>query len=291
MLKAFVDKGLHYSDIAILTRTNAQISRIKGVMDEIGLPAIVVSGDDDPFKKSDIQGIMAWMDIVINMKDSIHLRRALSFPNEFLSRLSIQKLQLEALKREVSLFMAIYESQEGQDFKETYDQITDRMLNGQYIASDLFRTLIDILGIRQRYVAEKLTNRMKEADRAYNAILRWEESRSNLGENYDADVFLKWFRYRDIQEKMIQANQDAVKLMTVHASKGLEFPVVIIAGLADGIFPSRKSADLEEERRLFYVALTRAKDHLILTYPEMTETWGGKEVPAQESRFIKEALG
>lgn len=94
----------------------------------------------------------------------------------------------------------------------------------------------------------------------------------------------------DLQEKLVQENTDAVKLMTVHASKGLEFPSVFVIGMNQNVFPSKRTVDMEEERRLFYVAITRAKDRLYLTRPEQREAYpGGRMALQAESQFIQES--
>ena len=109
-----------------------------------------------------------------------------------------------------------------------------------------------------------------------------------MGEDSSLSAFLKWVRYRDMQEKLFD-NKDAVKLMTVHASKGLEFHSVFVIGMVEDLFPSKQTSDMEEERRLCYVAVTRAKEHLCLTLPKSMEpTWGGKPFKTKPSRFLEE---
>ena len=109
-----------------------------------------------------------------------------------------------------------------------------------------------------------------------------------MGEDISLSAFLKWVRYRDMQEKLFD-NKDAVKLMTVHASKGLEFHSVFVIGMVEDLFPSKQTSDMEEERRLCYVAVTRAKEHLCLTLPKSMEpTWGGKPFKTKPSRFLEE---
>ena len=120
-------------------------------------------------------------------------------------------------------------------------------------------------------------------------VEQWQEIQDSLGESRGIHSFLKWIKTRDLQEKLVQEKVDAVKLMTVHASKGLEFPVVFVIGMNQNVFPSKRTEDSEEERRLFYVAITRAKDRLYLTRPEQRVAYPGGPMALQmESQFIRE---
>ncbi|MGE5528090.1 MAG: ATP-dependent helicase [Patescibacteria group bacterium] len=278
-----------YRDIAVLARTNAQLEKLKYYMDAVRIPAVLVSGNDDPFTKPDIRGLVAWMDIMVNKRDSINLQRALSFPEQFIPYLAFQQIKLGALRREIPILDAVFDSPLALKFREVAGRIGERLKAGATgAASEVFGVLVDELGIRKDYEEKGLTNRMQDANRAYAAMCRWEDSKRALGEDYSAGAFLKWLRYKDVQEKLIQDQQDAVRLMTVHAAKGLEFPAVFVAGMVDGVFPSKRSADLEEERRLFYVALTRAKDYLSVTCSTSLEDRTGNVIPAQPSRFLAE---
>ncbi|MGE5551488.1 MAG: ATP-dependent helicase [Bacteroidota bacterium] len=278
-----------YRDIAVLARTNAHVERLRWYLDMAYIPTTLVSEGDDPFKKPDIKGLMAWMDIMTNNRDSVNLQRALAFPQEFIPYIAFQQIKLDALRREVSVLDAVFDSALASKFREVAGRIGERLKScEQGTASELLGILIDELGVRKMYEEKGLTNRMQDANRAYAAMLRWEDSKRVLGEECGVRAFLKWLRYRDVQEKLIQEHQDAVRLMTVHAAKGLEFPAVFVAGVADGVFPSKRALDIEEERRLFYVALTRAKDYLTVTCPQTVEGWGGKPLVAGQSKFLAE---
>ena len=99
---------------------------------------------------------------------------------------------------------------------------------------------------------------------------------------------MEWLRLSNIAEKPIRTRDPCkVQLMTVHGSKGLEFDHVYVVGMAQGVFPGR--GDLEEERRLFYVAMTRAREYLNVSGPKMMTGWNGRAEPVQESQFIAEA--
>jgi DNA helicase-2/ATP-dependent DNA helicase PcrA len=121
-------------------------------------------------------------------------------------------------------------------------------------------------------------------------VQRWHFVQDAIGESVSIYSFLRWLRTKDLQEKLVQEPDNAVKLMTVHASKGLEFPVVFVIGMNQNVFPSKRTEDIEEERRLFYVAITRAKDRLYITRPEKREAYpGGPMVLQMESQFIRES--
>lgn len=280
--------GVKPNDIAVLARTNAQIEEVKNFLDSQNVSTQVVSSSDDVFKKSDIKSLMAWLDVICNREDSINLKRALAFPKQYVTPMQLSQLELIALERVISLFGALKEPES--PALEFISDLNDILASIPEMdtASEWFRVLLDVLNIRGFYHENNTTNRLITLDLVESKIRRWEDSKREAGEDYRLRSFLKWLRYRDIQEKLIQKRQDSVNLMTVHASKGLEFNTVIIAGMNQGVFPSKKTHDLEEERRLFYVALTRAKQYLFITRAENVADWGGKMKKTDPSQFIQE---
>lgn len=126
---------------------------------------------------------------------------------------------------------------------------------------------------------------VKNLESTRGIISRWEEKQQTLGGMVTINEMLNWIRLRDIQDKMAD-DRNEIKLMTIHASKGLEFETVFIIGMNQGTFPSR--GDIEEERRLFYVAVTRAKTNLFISRAKKKLDWSCNEVPTEESQFIQE---
>jgi len=125
-------------------------------------------------------------------------------------------------------------------------------------------------------------------DNATNAIDDWELTQAVLGEATSPQAFLTWLRTRDVQEQLMQQQADGgVNILTVHAAKGLEWEHVIVPGCNQNIFPSRRG-DPEEERRLFYVAVTRAKDTLWLSYADERTSREGYRSQVKPSPYLSE---
>ena len=282
------DHGAALSDIAVLARNNAQIHRIKNVLVTNGVPAQVISNAGDVFKRHDIKLLFSWVEAIYNPRNDVNLKKTFSFPKNYFTKSDVSALELEALSEDAPL-IAVIEKRETQ-FMSDYRAVQSKISETEaWTPSGCMRAVVEALQIGEFYGEQKLQNRIQDAEEAYAACLRWERSKEAVGEDKGITSFLRWLRYRDMQEKLIE-EKDAVKLMTVHASKGLEFETVFVIGVSQGVFPSGRTSDLEEERRLFYVALTRAQERLVVTWPMETEPpWGGNPKPAEISQFILEA--
>jgi DNA helicase-2/ATP-dependent DNA helicase PcrA len=281
-------EGVNYKNFAVLARTNSQIDRMHLKLEQAQIPSVRVSGNNDVFKKHDIKSMMAWLDFMQNKLDNINLKKALKFPREFIPDMALQQIELDAMMNDISLYEAI----ERDDNKKFIQIVMDleKMFShlDDYTPSNCLRILVDVLGIEGFYKSQGLLNRLEDAETAYNFMLVWENSKKGLGEDYSLSAFLRYLKHRDIQEKLIE-EKDAVKLMTIHASKGLEFDAVFITGMNQGVFPSKKTQDFEEERRLFYVAVTRARDQLVITRAKKVEpSWGYDLKDMEPSQFIEE---
>ncbi|WP_141432441.1 ATP-dependent helicase [Bacillus sp. 03113] len=283
------EKGYSYKDIAILSRTNAQLQKTKMELAVSNIPNVLIN-NDDLMKNRDIRSIVAWLEVITNHKDNRALSIALRYPHPFLTQMEESKVKMKALEDDSSHLEVLHQS----DFpgvKEFFSigkKIFKTWMDEEETSvSRLFEIAADILGVLDDYKEKGLNNRIESFESSLNYIRNWEKSKTNLGEDASLSGFLKWLKYRDIHEKLIQ-EKDAVKLMTVHGSKGLEFPVVIMIGMVEEVFPSKKTNDLEEERRLAYVGFTRAKEKLILSYAANRQLFNGTLVPAERSRFIDE---
>jgi DNA helicase-2/ATP-dependent DNA helicase PcrA len=291
-VKALQVSGTPLKEIAILARTNNQIDMLKEIMDEMDIPAIRVSGKDDPFKKRDIYLLLCWINHICNRQDSFTLKKIINFPRQFVSPIQLKEFEIKAMEKDITLDEALNLSSDINIQKHFFDVIKtveNRVMGeGASDMSQYFKILVEVLDMKHFYDDQGLTNRVKDMERAYQYMWRWEQSKKELGEDSSVYAFLKWLRYRDIQEKFILETQDAVKLMTVHASKGLEFNTVFVIGMNQGVFPSKKTQDIEEERRLFYVAITRAKERLFISRPKEITGFNGLPFNPEPSQFIEE---
>lgn len=276
-------EGIPLKNIAILARTNNQIDNIQRILEQAQVPCLRIGGREDPFNSPAVRPLLQWMYFLYNKRDNIALKKCLK---QFDVRpLQFSELEFKALADEISLWDALQTVRQDHShsvfpFITAVDAIALRMIaEGVTLPTECFDLLTELLNVNKHFNSAAVSG-------AKYSIARWEESKQELGEDNSIPAFLKFLRYRDVQEKLIQ-EQDAVKLMTVHASKGLEFDTVIVAGLNQGIFPSKRG-DIEEERRLFYVAVTRAKNRLILTCPERAPDWRGDLQPMPPSQFLDE---
>lgn len=275
-----------YKDFAVLARTNKQLEVLQSTLKKLNIPCEIINNQGDIFKKNDIRMLLNLIQAAINPKDDTLLKKVVNFPVQRLTDIELEKLELEALDNEKYL-VNIFEkhpktSKLINDFKHL-------MEDDYYHANEIFRSAINGFGLEYMYKAEGRQAKIEDLEHAYNEITRWMNRQSTLGEDRSIFAFIKWLHLKDIQEKLVE-EKDTVKLMTVHASKGLEFNSVFVIGMNQNTFPSHRTEDIEEERRLFYVAITRAKNRLYITRPELVSVWGNKSIEAKESQFIQEMM-
>lgn len=285
------------ASIAVLARTNRLIDMILPVLEGMGIPVQRVTGGDDTFKAPGVRGILDWMNLVHNKRDTMTVKKCLSFlvKQYHSSDLQMKELELEAMQKDLTLFQAMELHQHDDLYfvktliEKIHEIESEINSGGAFAPSHCFQIVDRCLGTSENYKCAGLENRIKDIQKAIKAMEIWERSKSALGESCSTQAFLKWLRYRDIQEKMFEEKQ-AVKLMTVHAAKGLEFDTVILAGMNQGVFPSRRSEkeNPEEERRVCYVAITRPKNRLIITRSETMKDFRGSPVVAEESQYLRE---
>lgn len=275
------------SNYAILARTNSQIELVHRVLKESKIPSMILSGSEDPLKRPDIKSLLAYMDWAINPSDEMSFKRVLQFPEKKLKDTQLQQAEQVAIDKSIELWRALIGSQEQSVFQYVSDlHDLAEGIRGSYFASDAFANLVGRLKLKEFYYERSLHNRVDEIEKAVTYILFWVERQQKAGEDCSPTAFLKWLKIRDIQEKLME-DRDAVKVMTIHGSKGLEFPTVFLVGMNEEVFPHRNTTNMEEERRLAFVAVTRAKDRLIVSSSRTMNNWG-KEESLLPSRFIAE---
>lgn len=275
-----------YSNYAILTRTNKQMEPFIQTFKAFNIPYQVLSNKEDPLKKYDVRMILSILEVVLNPKDDNTLKKVINFPVRRINELKLQQIENVMVDESISFAEALEDVEEVQGFMQRLDSIHTYITEECSEASKVFSTAVSTSGLIKKYEKENRENKLDDIDRAFEVIERWENIQRELGESTDISNFLKWVHMKDIQEKLME-QRDAVKIMTVHGSKGLEFNTVFVVGMNQSVFPSKRG-DLEEERRLFYVAITRAKEKLYITRAKKTLDWSGKEVDTIESKFIKE---
>lgn len=284
-VKELVANGVSYQDMAILYRTNAQSRVFEQELLKQNIPYRII-GNFYFYSRKEIKDLLAYMRLVYNPDDDLSLLRVINTPKRGIGNKTLRSLEEEASLYHTSLFQAINSGKE-LAFKElilTLQKDLEKMTLTEFVDNILEKT-----GMRRALKEEKTL----EADirleylEEFKSVTKMFESR--VGEISLADFLLEISLVADSEEYKDDPNR--LTLMTVHAVKGLEFSYVFLAGLEEGIFPHRNSmdtlAELEEERRLMYVAITRAKDKLFITSAKKRMLFGQENI-AVPSRFIKE---
>lgn len=292
-----IQNGGKPSDIAVLARTNGQLEIIKEKLSEAKMTAVLVNKNADPLKRTDIKKLISFMSLVVNPKDEKALWSCINFPANRMTDLEKATLlskpnwsserPLDVLRTEGS--------QKVQDFVRIVDdfkhlaQFNDGNKTSffDFDAYEAMRESAYAIGLKSFYKEKGLQNRIDDMLAALRYVKHWCQQQEAAGERNNIEAFLKWMRIRDIQD-YFRKDEDAVQLLTVHGSKGLEFDTVILVGMNQGTFPSKRTVDMEEERRLMYVAVTRAKRRLVLTRPREIALYGKKTFQPQRSQFIRE---
>ncbi len=287
--------GEKYSDIAVLYRTNAQSRVLEEMLMRAGIPYRVYGGLRF-YDRKEIKDIIAYLRCIINPSDDISLRRIINQPKRSIGESTIRELLLFAAKQNVPLYSALMDVPETlsarprkcvREFGELMSELV--ALHETMGLSDFVALLVEKTGLRAQYerdLSDEAKTRIENMDEFLGAVREFELAADDPTlNNYLENVAL----ITDLDQA--EASTKHVTLMTVHSAKGLEFHTVFIAGLEEGVFPSGRSMQepgrLEEERRLCYVAITRAKENLYISYATQRMLYNQLNMNAL-SRFIDE---
>lgn len=295
LIKTFHKIEDNYKDIAILGRTNKQIQEAAEALQSAGIPCVVRTKSADCMESQDAKKIFAWMEAFLNPNNDVAIESVLNWPETTIQPREKQKAEMFMLSNDCSLKTALEATETAVAFLEIFSDIqTVKWENydedEEISAVDLFDIIVEQTAIVHLYAEKGLTNRIQTIREIDATIRAWQEHQVEIGEPYTAEAWLERYRMRMLEsDKQEENHEDAVQLMTAHGSKGLEFECVIIIGCNNKSFPLAR-ADIQEERRLFYVAVTRAKKYLYLTRSEMRTIWGNQMEEAEQSLFINEMM-
>ncbi len=284
-IKRLLDSGYQKKDIAILYRTNAQSRLVEEMFLKSNMPYKVV-GSYYFYNRKEVKDLICYLRLILNNHDEISLRRVINVPKRGIGDATISRLEEEAKEQNTSMFEIISKGKE-QLFKELILHLTKESEN--LSLTELIDLILTDTGMREEYEAEKTmeSERRLEVLEEFKSITKSFEERT--GSVSLSDFLEEISLIADVTEH--KEDEDVVTLMTMHSAKGLEFEVVFLVGMEDGIFPHQNSfceeGGLEEERRLCYVGITRAKEKLYITNAKR-RTLYGKDVMNSPSRFIKE---
>ncbi len=286
---------LQLKDFVVLFRTNYQSRALEEAFNRGGIPYIIVGGVAF-YKRKEIKDLLAYLKLVINQRDDASFLRVVNFPARGIGDVTIDYVRSFASKNQLSMaevatrvdeIVEIQPRQRNQ-LKQFGNLLNKyRRLKDELSISEFTRSLTDELQIVRTLKEENTVesqNRMENIQEFLAGIAEFQaENPEGTLQDYLSEVSL----VADVDRW--DTNRNSVTLMTVHAAKGLEFPVVFVSGLEEGLFPigSKEQDELEEERRLFYVAITRAKKKVYLSHSRQRFRFG-KLSYQSPSRFLAE---
>ncbi len=295
------------SSFAVLYRTNAQSRSMEEALRKLNIPYRIYGGLSF-YSRKEIKDLLAYFRLTINHNDEDALQRAINQPSRGIGKTSMEKMIVAADEYNVNLWEVINDPgkyhvavnsgivKKVTDFATMIKSFRAEMKKKE--AFEVARHIAVSSGILKLYREEDTPegiSRVENIEELLNAIKEFseaaaEQNEGDLAEQGTLEEFMQNVALLTDADKD-EDNNDKVSLMTIHAAKGLEFPNVFIVGLEENLFPSIHSinsrADLEEERRLFYVALTRAMNKVTLSYAESRYQWGQFTI-SEPSRFLEE---
>lgn len=295
----------HYynKDFAILYRTNAQSRSFEESLRKMGI-AYRIYGGVSFYQRKEIKDLLAYLRVIVNTNDEEALKRIINYPVRGIGKTTIEKLVIIANEQNIPVFNVVVRAGEFGFRAGTLEALQNFATMIRYFQSMLTNNnAFDVatqVGKDTNLVKELFNDKTTEGlaryenvQELFNSIKEWTESPSNddgeLGDKSLGSYLQQITLLTDADDD--KENNDVVKLMTIHAAKGLEFGCVFVGGVEETLFPSAMSIntreELEEERRLFYVAVTRAKERLWLTYANSRYRFG-QLVQNEPSRFIEE---
>lgn len=283
-----------YKDIAILGRTNKQIQEAAAALTAAGIPNVVRTKSADVLESQEAKKLFAWMEAILNPRDDATIEIVLNWPETTIQPREKNNVEMYMLSNDCSFKTALEATESAVGFLDMYRDIQEIVwenydLDEEISAMDLFEYVTAGTGIVENYHDKGLINRINTIYELRDTIQSWQDHQVDIGEPYTAAAWLERYRMRMLEAVNKQEeHEDAVQIMTAHGSKGLEFEAVIIIGCNNKSFPLGRG-DIEEERRLFYVALTRAKKYLYLTRSrQKSVVWGNMPKEEEESIFLQE---
>jgi len=298
---------------AILYRTNAQSRSLEEALRKLNIPYRIYGGLSF-YQRKEIKDLLAYMRLCVNNNDEEALRRIINYPARGIGKTTQEKVIIVAEQRDttqwqvysnpqqfslgfnsgvlnkIDAFVTMIRSFSAQVKKKNAFDLAKLIAGSSGILKELYEDKTPE-GISRYENIEELLNAIKEYSERETPLIPGQELNAEEQEIKTLDMFLQEIALITDADTKDDDDRDKVSMMTIHAAKGLEFPYVYVVGMEENLFPSIQSLssrpDLEEERRLFYVALTRAEQKLHLSYAETRYRWGNLTI-CEPSRFIEE---
>ena len=284
-----------YSDFAILYRMNTQSRAIEDIFRREDIPYKIVGGLKF-YERKEIKDIISYLRLIQNPSDNLSLKRIINEPKRGIGKTSLENIEQIANVNEISMYEVIKDADKyglnrvflnSRDFINVMEEL--RHKKDELVISELIKQTLKKTGYTKALEDEntiEAENRIENLEEFLTVAMEFEEESADNG----LSEFLEGITLSSDIDNM-EESDESVTLMTLHSAKGLEFPVVFLVGMEEGIFPGYKSIsepkDLEEERRLCYVGITRAKQYLFLTCSKQRTIFGSTSCN-QISRFLNE---
>ena len=302
-------EGYNYSDFAILYRMNTQSRAIEDILRREDVPYKIVGGLKF-YERKEIKDTIAYLRLIQNGNDNLSLKRIINEPKRGIGKTSLEKVEQLAEATETSMYDVIKRADEfglnrvflnSREFINVIEELKSK--KDELSVSEMIKLTLKKTGYTKALEQEntiEAENRIANLDELLNVAIEFEEE---FAEN-SLQEFLEGITLSSDLDNL-EEQEDSVTLMTLHSAKGLEFPVVFLVGMEEGIFPGYQSMmepkELEEERRLCYVGITRAKENLFLTCSKQRTVFGStsynptsrflQEIPEELLEGYKEAFG
>lgn len=284
-------RGMRFDDIAILFRSSASSRSLEDELRKKRIPYRMVGGIKF-YERKEVKDVLAYLKLIVNTADNISLSRIINIPVRGIGATSLKKVEEFSHQQDQSLYKAlevmIHDSARSlkltskakvgvEQFIHLIQDLKSKI--SQQSVTEFFKEVLKESGYKQELLASQDSDaqeRWNNIEQLYNALATYQNVEESNGEKASIEGFLQTIT---LDQQTDDSQFGVVSLMTVHAAKGLEFPLVFIISAEEGSFPSYQSLEkgetaLEEERRLFYVAMTRAKSKLHLSYARGRMLWG-----------------
>ncbi|MDW8012177.1 MAG: UvrD-helicase domain-containing protein [Bacteroidota bacterium] len=288
-------RGYRYGDIAVLYRTNAQSQALEEACRHFGVPYVLV-GSLSFYQRKEIKDALAYLRLLVNPADTVSWLRIINVPPRGIGAATLEHLRATADSWNCSFWEALQRSAEIPQLRRSACETLQHLIS----TIEQFRAALDhqpldtvvleyleAVGLLGYYRSSDEEERYANLERFIATVAEYVEQATSI------PTLREYLQHIALLSEVDQTQQDAdaVTLMTLHAAKGLEFPIVFIVGLEDGLLPIARSAsiaeELEEERRLLYVGITRAQERLYLSYAQYRRRWG-EVLPSRPSPFLSE---
>ncbi len=299
------NNNYEFLNFAVLYRTNSQSRAFEDAFRRYSIP-YKIYGSISFYQRAEIKNIVAYLRLIVNKNDDQALKRIINFPKRGIGNTTIDKLSELADTYSLSVWQVIEKADKLtgvfnsraitllNGFKNLMNLLTEK--SQELDAKDFINYVLETTGIKKSMAEDRSPegqSKFENVQEFTNAVQEYfekKEKESDTEETITLETFLEEIALATDQDTK-DDDHNRVSLMTIHASKGLEFKTVFIAGVEEGLFPSYRSVtnpkEIEEERRLFYVAITRGEKDLFITFTKQRMKWGSPQA-ASPSRFLSE---